>query len=75
MITRISSRVRINSSGSPFTDTYDLVVEILKNGEWKYYQGFNTLSNDYAYTEARSAANRAEDELYQLESDRVLGAE
>ena len=59
MITRISSRVRINSSGSPFTDTYDLVVEVLVDDKWTYYQGFNTLSNDYAYTEARQAANAA----------------
>jgi hypothetical protein len=70
-----TSKVRTINAGSPFENTYDLVVEILKNGEWKYYQGFNTLSNDYAYTEARSAANRAEDELYQLDSDRALGAE
>lgn len=54
-----STKVRTINSGNPFTDTYDLVVEVLVNGEWTYYQGFNTLSNDYAYSEARSAANAA----------------
>ena len=59
MITNISATVRINSSGDPFKDVHDLVVEVLKDGEWTYYQGFNTLSNDYAYTEARNAAAKA----------------
>jgi len=58
-----SEKVRTVSKGSPFTDTYDLVVEVLKDGEWTYYQGFNTLSNDYAYSEARSAEARAKAEL------------
>ena len=62
MNTNKSATVRTVSKGSPFTETYDLVVEVLVDGEWKYYQGFNTLSNDYAYTEARAAENRAKAE-------------
>jgi len=62
MNTNKSATVRTISKGSPFTDTYDLIVEVLKNGEWTYYQGFNTLSNDYAYSEARSAEARAKAE-------------
>jgi len=62
MNTNKSATVRTVSKGSPFTETYDLVVEILVDGEWTYYQGFNTLSNDYAYSEARSAENRAKAE-------------
>jgi len=58
-----SATVRTVSKGSPFTEAYDLVVEVLKDGEWTYYQGFNTLSNDYAYTEARAAEARAKAEL------------
>jgi hypothetical protein len=54
-----TSKVRTINAGSPFTDTYDLVVEVLIDGEWTYYQGFNTLSNDYAYTEARQAEQAA----------------
>jgi hypothetical protein len=63
MNTNKSATVRTVSKGSPFTEIYDLVVEVLKDGEWKYYQGFNTLSNDYAYTEARAAEARAKAEL------------
>ena len=62
MNTNKSATVRTVSKGSPFTDVYDLIVEVLKDGEWTYYQGFNTLSNDYAYTEARAAEARAKAE-------------
>ncbi len=62
MNTNKSATVRTVTKGSPFTETYDLVVEVLKDGEWTYYQGFNTLSNDYAYSEARAAENRAKAE-------------
>ena len=62
MNTNKSATVRTVSKGSPFTDPYDLIVEVLKDGEWTYYQGFNTLSNDYAYTEARAAEARAKAE-------------
>jgi hypothetical protein len=62
MNTNKSATVRTVSKGSPFTETYDLIVEVLVDGEWTYYQGFNTLSNDYAYSEARSAENRAKAE-------------
>ena len=54
-----TSKVRTINAGSPFTETYDLVVEVLVDGKWTYYQGFNTLSNDYAYTEARQAEQAA----------------
>jgi hypothetical protein len=62
MNTNKSATVRTVSKGSPFTETYDLVVEVLVDGKWTYYQGFNTLSNDYAYSEARAAENRAKAE-------------
>jgi hypothetical protein len=59
-----TEKVRTIHAGSPFTDTYDLVVEVLVDGKWTYFQGFNTLSNDYAYTEAR-AAERAAKAIYE----------
>lgn len=59
MNTNKSVEIRVVNKGSPFTERYDLVVEVLIDGEWTYYQGFNTLSNDYAYTEARLAVNAA----------------
>lgn len=54
-----TAKVRTINSGDPFKDQYDLIVEVLVDDKWTIYQGFNTLSNDYAYSEARAAANAA----------------
>jgi hypothetical protein len=51
--------VRIVSDGSPFDVAYDVRVEWLVDGEWKLYKGINSLSDDYATTNAREAAGRA----------------
>jgi hypothetical protein len=51
--------VRIVCDGSPFDVLYDVKVERLVNGEWKFYDGYNSLSNDYAFSEANNAAARA----------------
>lgn len=59
MITQYSKTVRIVSLGDPFNNADDLIVEKLKDGEWTRYQGFNTFTNDYAYTSAREAAHQA----------------
>lgn len=50
--------VRIVREGSPFDVAYDIRVEYLKDGEWHYYAGFNSLSDDYAHTNANKAAIR-----------------
>lgn len=52
--------VRIVREGDPFTKAYDIVVEFRETAEsdWQFYHGFNTLSDDYAYTNAREAAGR-----------------
>lgn len=52
-------KVRIVHDGSPFDVTYDIRVEWLKNDNWELYQGFNSLSDDYAFTNANAAAGRA----------------
>ena len=52
-------KVRIVHDGSPFDVTYDVRVEWLVNGEWTLYHGFNSLSDDYAFTNSREAADRA----------------
>ena len=52
-------KVRIVHDGSPFDTAYDIKVEWLQNGEWVLYHGFNSLSDDYAITNAREAAGRA----------------
>lgn len=52
-------KVRIVHDGSPFDVLYDVKVERLVNGEWKFYDGYNSLSNDYAFSEANKSAARA----------------
>lgn len=52
-------KVRIVHDGSPFEVSHDIKVEWLVEGEWKLYQGFNSLSDDYAFTNSREAAGRA----------------
>ena len=52
--------VRIVHLGDPMEHASDIVVETLEaDGTWKRYQGFNSLSDDYAHTNAREAAGEA----------------
>lgn len=55
-IKQITETVRINYDGSPFDVAYDVKVEQLINGAWAVVCGFNSLSDDYAYTNANNAA-------------------
>ena len=48
--------VRVISKGDPFKHSSDVVVERMVDGVWVSYQGFNSLSDDYAYTNARECA-------------------
>ena len=52
-------QVRIVHDGSPFDVAYDVKVEWLVDGKWELYHGFNSLSDDYAFTNSREAAGRA----------------
>lgn len=52
-------KVRIMHAGSPFDVAHDVRVEWLVNGEWELFQGFNSLSDDYAFTNSQEAAVRA----------------
>ena len=52
-------KVRIVHDGSPFERAYDIRVEWLVDGAWVLYHGFNSLSDDWANTNAREAAGRA----------------
>ena len=53
--------VRIVSDGDPFNTAYDLRVEVYDSDAdiWRLWRGFNTLSDDWAHTNAREAARRA----------------
>jgi len=57
--------VRIVHDGSPFDKAYDIRVEWKENkdSDWTMFAGFNSLSNDYAHSEANKAASRAVAEL------------
>ena len=52
-------KVRIVHDGSPFDTAYDVKVEWLVDGKWELFRGFNSLSDDYAFTNSREAAGRA----------------
>ena len=52
-------KVRIVCDGSPFDVAHDVRVEWFRDGEWKLYHGINSLSNDYAMSNAREFAGRA----------------
>lgn len=55
-INQITDKVRINYNGSPLEVAYDIKVEQLIDGVWTMVRGFNSLSDDYAYTNANEAA-------------------
>lgn len=59
MIENINEFVRIVKEGSPFEVANDVIVEVLRDGEWTFHSGFNSLSDDYAFTNARESALRA----------------
>jgi hypothetical protein len=63
MIRQISKNVRIITLLDPFKVSHDVIVEVLKDGEWTFYQGFNSLSDDYAMTNARESAMTLEKRL------------
>lgn len=52
-------KVRIVHDGDPFNTAHDIRVEWLVDGAWVLYHGFNSLSDDWANTNAREAAGRA----------------
>jgi hypothetical protein len=51
-------QTKIETEGSPFDVEYDIKVykRELPAGHWEFVRGFNSLSNDYAYTSARELA-------------------
>jgi hypothetical protein len=59
MMIKDFGKVRIVTLADPFTNPYDYRVEVNRTGEWELYHGFNSLSDDYAYTNAQEAAGRA----------------
>ena len=48
--------VRVITEGSPFEVASDVKVQTLRNGVWETIRGFNSLSDDYALTNAQDYA-------------------
>ena len=57
-VMRDYGNVRVVRDGDPFTSASDIKVETLVDGVWKYHTGYNSLSDDYAYTNAMDTALR-----------------
>ena len=63
--------VRIVTEGSPFEVASDVKVQVLKNEVWETVRGFNSLSDDYALTNAQNYAiqKNLQDFLEQTDED------
>jgi hypothetical protein len=48
--------VRVVTEGSPFEVASDVKVQTLNNDVWETIRGFNSLSDDYALTNAQNYA-------------------
>lgn len=61
MIKAITDNIRIRYEGDYGCD--DIHVEYILNDEWKKYRSFNSLSDNYAHTEAKKAAFNLQSQL------------
>lgn len=52
-------KVRIVRYGTPLDLEHDIVVEWLKGDQWELYLGFNSLSDNYDFTNVHAAAGQA----------------
>ncbi len=69
--------VRIVSTGlDPRVTGSDINVEFRDSGNsaWEFYCGFNSFSDDYAYTNAREAAGRAIKGIAARKAAEIAGA-
>jgi hypothetical protein len=56
-VTYYSEKVRVRSGEvSPMTHASDITVEVLEGEKWVVRMSYNSMSNDYAYTESRKYA-------------------
>ena len=66
--------VRIVHLGEPMDFASNILVEIQEaDGTWRRYAGFNSLSDDYAYTNSREAAGRAIAMLAKQAAESIAG--
>ena len=55
--------VRVRYEGNPMDNAYDVFVDQKVDDEWTSYMKYNSMSNDYAYTDARKAATALQRKL------------
>jgi hypothetical protein len=60
------SNVRVRYEGNPMDNAYDVFVDQKVNDEWEVYMRYNSMSNDYAYTDARKAATALQSKLLRV---------
>ena len=56
MIRMLGDNVRIRSEGNPMEVANDVFVEVLKDGQWVIEHAYNSMSDDYAITNAKKLA-------------------
>jgi hypothetical protein len=54
--TPYGSHVRVRIEGNPFDNAYDVFVDQLIGDQYVNKHKYNSMSDDYAYTNARNAA-------------------
>jgi hypothetical protein len=57
------SNVRVRYDGNPMDNAYDVFVDELQGTEWVPVNKFNSMSDDYAYTNAKQAAKGLQSRL------------
>ena len=62
-IENYGSNVRVRYDGNPMDYAYDVFVDQLVNDEWEVYTQYNSMSDDYAYTNAKQAAKGLQSRL------------
>jgi hypothetical protein len=56
MIRMLGDNVRIRSEGNPMEVASDIFVEVLKGDQWVVEHSYNSMSDDYAITNAKKLA-------------------
>ena len=54
----ITPTIRIMYTNDPIEDANDVQVQRFLDFEWKMVRGFNSMSDDYAYTNAKEYAHK-----------------
>jgi len=56
MIQMLGDKIRIRSEGSPMEVENDIFVEMLQGDQWVLEHAYNSMSDGYAFTNAKNLA-------------------